>query len=421
METPQRKKIFYGWMIALCCFLMTFVGLGLGNSPKGQYIVPVTADLEMSRSLFTFTFSIREIVKSAANLFFGVLAVKFGPRKLASAGFASLAVCFLLFSVSSALPTFYLGGVLMGIGVTFTSTATVSALVSNWFVDHRGTIMGVIFAGSGLGGTLFSLLTQGWIFGYGWRRAYLLTAAVMAVMVLPMALFLRNRPEEKGLAALGAGGTAQVRKRKTIAWKGLPFRTLWTRPYFYAGCAAAFFFGALTNPVMTTVVAQLENNGLTGESAAVVYSALQLAMAAAKILCGMMYDRWGLNISVTVCLLADAIGCCLLAVANSLPLAVAFALIFAFCLPLETIMIPLVAADLYGQQSSTQCVGVFLALMSAGIAVGTPVIQAFYDVTASYAGILLLFGGISVGVLLVLLAAGRRAGQLRREEQEREA
>lgn len=416
MDMNRNQNLFYGWLVVACCFLMTFVALGLGNSTKGLYVTPVTQDLGLSRGAFTLTFSIREIVKAAANLSFGVITLKIGYRKAACLGFGCLAVSFYLFSISGSLAVFYMAGVFLGVGVTFTSTATVSALVRNWFVDYRGTIMGVIFAGSGLGGSLFSLLVGEWIERVGWRGSYRISALIFALMILPMALVIRNRPEEKGLKALGHGREAKAKKRNTIHWQGLTAGQLLRRPYFWVLALAALSFGMLTNPIVVAYPSHLTDNGFDASFTAVVASFQCLALAAIKIISGYIYDKKGLKFALTVNYAGGIIGCLLLAFCSSKAMAFLFAAVFSFVLPLETLMIPLVVSDLIGQRTYDHFVGIFLALMAVGIAIGTPAINFGYDLFGSYTPVLIALAGASGAVYAAVMWAAGQAEQLRARE-----
>lgn len=412
----SNKKIFYGWFVVICCFFMTFVALGLGNSTKGLYVTPVTESLGIGRGAFTLTFSIREIVKAVTNLAFGLITMKIGYRKAACAGFASLAVSFILFSVSSTLPLFYVAGVFLGVGVTFTSTATVSAIVRSWFISHRGTIMGVIFAGSGLGGSLFSLLVERWILNYGWRSSYRISAIIFALMIIPMALIIRDNPKEKGFLPLGQGQEAKEKKRKTIVWQGLTQKQLVKKPYFWVLVIAAVSFGMLTNPIVVAYPSHLTDIGFDASFSAIVVSVQSLALAAIKIISGYIYDKKGLNVALTVNYAGGIFGCLILAFCASKGMAFAFAGIFSFVLPLETLMIPLVVSDLIGQRTYDHFVGIFLALMAVGIAIGTPLINFYYDMFGSYKQVLLLVAGLSLAVYLMLMWASRQAARLRERE-----
>lgn len=416
MKLTGEKKYFYGWWVAAACLLMTFVALGLGNSTKGLYVTPVTEDLGIERGLFSLTFSIREIVKACANLLFGTVALKLGMRRVAALGFGCLGVSYVLFSVSNGLPVFYFGGVLLGVGVTFTSTATVSAIIRNWFVDHRGTILGVVLAGSGLGGSLFSLLVGRWLELYGWRGAYRITAIIMFVMILPMVAIIRNRPADLGQTALGEGNQVQAKGHNVLIWTGPSAKALVKKPYFWVLVVGAFCFGLLTNPVVVAFPSHLTDLGFDAAFASQVSSVTFLILAGVKVLTGFIYDRAGIRVALTISFAGGVIGCLLLAFCSSHAMAYMFSAVFAFVLPLETLMIPLVVSDLIGQRSYTHFVGVFLALMSAGIAVGTPVINFSYDVMGSYTGVLVALAIFSGMVYAGMMWACGQAAKLHERE-----
>ena len=76
-------------------------------------------------------------------------------------------------------------------------------VISNWFDERRGLAMTLAITGIEIGGTVMALISTYVIVHAGWRIAYLVLAAPVIVVVVPvMALLVRSRPE----TATGRGG-----------------------------------------------------------------------------------------------------------------------------------------------------------------------------------------------------------------------
>lgn len=76
-------------------------------------------------------------------------------------------------------------------------------------------------------------------------------------------------------------------------------------------------------------------------------------------------------------------------------------------LPLETVMIPLFASELFGNKDFDKVLGVFIAANYAGYALGAPLGNLCYDVFGSYNvsfvifGILMIFASVAMQFSIV--------------------
>ena len=71
----------------------------------------------------------------------------------------------------------------------------------NWFVRRRGLAMSLAFSGVGVGSIILLPWLQSMIARAGWRSACLALGVVVLVLLLPLNLLVRRRPEDIGLAA----------------------------------------------------------------------------------------------------------------------------------------------------------------------------------------------------------------------------
>ena len=193
----HTRKFHYAWVIFTCCFLSVFTSLGFGSAPKSLFLAAITENLGISRGLFSISDSCRFITTAVVNLFFGKLVAKFGPRKLIGAGFVCLALSGLISAVSSNVFGFYLANIFLGLGLAWSTTTLVGIVVEKWFTGKKGTIMGFILAANGLGGALAAQIVgpiiRGSEDGFGYRKAYLVTAAILfAVGAVVVALFMKK-------------------------------------------------------------------------------------------------------------------------------------------------------------------------------------------------------------------------------------
>ena len=182
----QRFKLQYKWVIAVLSAVMVMTALGFCSSSKDIYLKAITNALGIKRALFSFNDVCRYLSTSVLNLFFGVLIVKFGPKKLILAGFASLMISCLIYSFADSIYVFYIGGMFLGIGLAWCTTNIVGYVIGKWFTENKGTVMGVVLASNGIGSTIamqvFVPVIDSGTFGY--RTAYRIIALTLLVVAV---------------------------------------------------------------------------------------------------------------------------------------------------------------------------------------------------------------------------------------------
>jgi OPA family glycerol-3-phosphate transporter-like MFS transporter len=136
------------------------------------------------------------------QVFCGALGDRFGPRAVVLAGVFASVVTAVLMGASSTLLAF---GVLFAVQGLCQSSgwAPLTKNVGEFFArGERGRVLGFWCSNYAVGGVAAS-----WVAGvaadrHGWRYAFWLPAAGLAVIWLLFYLFQRNRPEDVGLPAV---------------------------------------------------------------------------------------------------------------------------------------------------------------------------------------------------------------------------
>jgi len=416
------KKGSYRWWIVGACFIMVFTCLGFCSSTKGLYLAAITEALQLERSLFSINDSIRFLTTALLNLFFGTLISRFGPRRLAAAGFGALIASMLIYSVAESIYVFYIGGALLGVGLAWTTTTMVGYVIGTWCREHKGTIMGAVLAANGLGGALaaqiLSRIIYGSADGFGYRTAYRITAVILLAIGAFVVLVLRDRP---------ADGKAPVRTEKKArgeSWSGISLEEASRRPFFYLAAVCVFLTGMCLQSITGISSAHLRDVGFDAGYVATVVSVHSIALAAFKFLTGISYDRIGLKRTMLICDAAALATALLLAFVHTGPLggamAMGYGIISSAALPLETIMLPLITGDLFGRKAYAKILGILVSINTLGYAVGSPLSNLCYDLTGTYSGIILVQGGLMVVVTLLFQYVLWDAARVRRAVEERE-
>ena len=63
-----------------------------------------------------------------------------------------------IFASSTGNATFYLAAALLGLGYGLSMALIPAVLINNWFVARRGLVLGIVLAGSGVGGVIWAAI-----------------------------------------------------------------------------------------------------------------------------------------------------------------------------------------------------------------------------------------------------------------------
>ena len=386
MITHQKKKIEYKWVIVSLSFLMVMICLGFCSSPRSLFIAPITQALGIERSLFSINDSMRFIATAVINVFFGTLINRFGAKKLIGAGFICLICSQLIYSFATNVFAFYIGGILLGIGLSWTTTTMVGAIINKWCSESKGTIMGAVLAANGVGGAIaiqiITPIIEAEAFGY--RNAYRLCAIVLFIVCVIIMMFFKNSPANDGKGEM----KAIKKKSRSRDWTGIEYSKAVKMPYFYCALVCIFLTGLVLQSVSGVAAAHMRDAGLDPSYVGKVLSIHSLVLAGFKFLVGFMYDKFGLRTTVNVCSITALVVTVLLMFVTDSFIGKVFAMIYgifsSLALPLETIMLPIYAGDLFGQKSFNKVLGIFVSVNVTGYAVGAPVINFVFDKYGSY-------------------------------------
>ena len=390
----EEKGNRYARVIIVLCFLMIFTGLGFASATRSLFVVPVTEELGIERSLYSFMDSFRFVATAVVNLFFGRLMLRFGARVLIGVGFLSLVLAEVIMAVSSGLIFFYLAGILFGIGFAFTATSMAGYVINAWCPGKNGTVMGAVLAANGLGGALATQIVSPVIESdRGWRAASLLIAAMILAVGIVTVIFFRNRTAEPKQPSDKAD---QPKKPMSAADR--------RRIIVLAGCI--FFTGFVLQGVQGVAAAHMKDVGLAAEAIAGALSIHMLCLTGSKFLTGFFYDRLGLRpvvlINMSGAMLVTLVLLFMTDGTLGFFMAVAYSALFALALPLETVMLPIYTREFFDKESFGRMLGILVAVNTAGYALGAPFLNMIYDLSGSYAAGFITVGAIMLVVLVTL-------------------
>ena len=420
----KKNRLHYGWVVFAACFIMVFVTLGFCSSIKSLYLAPVTKDTGIPRSLFSLTDVCRYAVVTVINIFFGRIVSKYGPRKMVACGFILLAASQFVYSAADSVLTFCIGGVLLGCGLAFSTTAIVGYFVEKWFTNSKGTIMGLILAANGLGGSVASQVVSPVIEASvsGWRNAYRLSALIVLAVGLLVVLLVRNDPADMGLEPMGKN--KEMREARGSNWIGREFSEIRKKPLFWLTIFCCFMFGLVIQSYSAASSAHFRDVGIDPVVIANVMSMHMIVLFLAKTGTGFFFDRLGLRPVLTFCCICATASLFILAFATEKTVtgAYAFGILSSIGLPIETVLMPLLARDMFGVKSYSHVMGITVGVVQAGAMIGSPLVNLFYDMEGSYKNVFLFSGLLLAGVTVlinVLITAAHKDRKILKQEMKK--
>ena len=231
------RKPFYGWIIVVVSFLISFTESGVFQNILSIFMKPMVEEFGWTRAAVTGAIAFGSVCGGLLSLVVGPILDRHGPRMVSFWGIFILSIGLGAMTFVTHIWQLYLFfgvGRMIAVGVLSLATAV---SVSNWFVRFRGRAMGITKIGERLGSALLPMLVQFVILALGWRLAWgILGAVVFLISGIPALLFLRHRPEDMGflpdgaLPASDSRGTADHSSQvKRIDASGDDTEPVWTR------------------------------------------------------------------------------------------------------------------------------------------------------------------------------------------------
>jgi len=199
-----RGRIHYAWFVVAVAFLTMLAAAGVRSVP-GILILPLENEFGWDRAVVSLAVSINLLLFGLWGPFAAAVMEKIGIRWMMASALATLAYAIVLTTrMTAPWQLNLLWGVVVGLGAG-AMAGWVAATVSNrWFVKRRGLVVGLLTASNATGQLAFLPLLASIVVAVGWRSAVLLVAAVAALVIPFVIIFMRDHPADIGLRPYGA-------------------------------------------------------------------------------------------------------------------------------------------------------------------------------------------------------------------------
>jgi MFS family permease len=293
-QGTARSRIHWAWVVATVSFVAILGAAGFRSVP-GVMMNPLHHEFGWSHGTVGLAMSVNMTLFGLTAPFAAALMDRFGVRPV-------LTTALLLIATGSAVSVtmtaswqlVLLWGVLVGVGTGSISMGFVATIATRWFKARRGLVTGVLTAASATGQLVFLPVVAAVTTSYGWRWASLIVAAAAVAVVPLVVVFMRNFPQDKGLAPYGATTATEPPVVPAgsfrAAFDGL---LLGTRvPAFWLLAASFAICGMTTNGLIGThFIPAANDHGMPTTVAAGLLATIGILDVAGTVFSGWLTDR----------------------------------------------------------------------------------------------------------------------------------
>jgi sugar phosphate permease len=323
----------------------------------------------------------------------GWIIDRFGPRRLMLSGIVMGGIALIGLSVMTSLTQFYIFYFFNALGYMCGGPLPNQVLISRWFDKSRGKAMGIAYLGIGIGGMLVPQIAKWLNVKFGWHEALTILGIGMIAIAFPMAWFVKESPE-------GLSSQAKHEQSK------LPIgHILKSWPFYLLVIGSMCSIGAVAGTSQNLKLFFSIDLKYSQAEAANVLSIVLGSSVIGRLLMGWLADKIQKKYVMMLIYALVAISIPLLYFATVPGVIYVFAFIFGVALGGDYMIIPLMAAELFGVRVMGRVMG--LVITADGLAEAfAPMLAAWLrDTSGSYVNgftaliILAIIGTIAVSLL----------------------
>jgi len=403
-----RSRIFYGWWIVAAA---TIIALYVGGAIFYAFTAifePIADELGWSYTQISFAASLRGMEMGLLAPLIGLLVDRWGPRRLVLTGTVVAAAGLLLLSRVDSLAMFYGAFVLIALGTSGITMTVLMATVAQWFSRRVGIASGIAISGYGLGGLLVPVVVI-LIATLGWRMAINWLALGMLVVIMPLALVLRHKPEQYGYLPDGDTETRLLPGNSPLlpgtGEADFKVRDALRSVTFWRITVVFLIFATLMQAVITHVMPYLSSIGMARSKSQWVAAAIPLASVGGRLGLGWLGDKFDTRKVLAAALAMMGLGLlCYGYIAHAgtwliVPFLILFGIGYGGCNSTR----PALVREYFGRANFGSIFGLMIGFGMLGGIAGAPVAGWVYDTWGSYQSVWLTMAVLTVPALLSII------------------
>jgi MFS family permease len=427
-RSEQRLKnsgIFYGWYIVGVGFLANVASSFALASTLSIFLKPLTAELGISRGVFSLLRSGEGMIGACLAPLVGTLVDRHGGRALMALGATIVGAGYLILGYVESFGQFAaIRLTLVTFGDALMGSMVINVVVSQWFVRRRGRALAFTSMGVGFAKVCMPVVAAWLLLTLGWRQTWVVFGVLTAgLLVLPALLVVRRTPEDLGLRPDGD-------VEPMVGDKSMPRNRIgWERDLVDAGNAVWTRAEAVrTNTFWLLVVTfGISSIGVTGLNlhvypyvtdlghspvvAATVMSVIASMQLASPLAWGFLAERLDARLAAMLRFVIQGVGLALAISTSNLACVYFGFFLYGIGLGGNMVLPDLLWANYFGRRSLGRIRGMGLLISQVLAALGPPFFGFLFDATGGNGLSFAIFGAAlaTSAVLSLMLRPPRKS------------
>lgn len=360
----------YAWVVVWATFVALALIFGVSYS-FAAFFESFAAEFKAQRADVSLVFGLSGLIYFILGAGGGLLADRFGPRAVTSAGMLCIATALWAGSHAVSMGGVYLAwGLGVGVGIALVYTPSIGC-VQPWFTQRRGLAAGLASAGIGAGTVLVPLLASAAIEAWMWRDAMRLMALGVLVLGLAATLTLRRASAAVGGAGRAVDGFTLGQAMRSAEFRWLYLGTVLASPTMFIP------FAHLSAAARDLGVDDARSVGLVG--------LIGIGSLTGRFVIGALADRLGRALTLTLAQGSMGAAYLLWHAAGGYPALALFALWMGLSYGGIVSLLPALCMDFFGARAVSGIIGTLYTGAALGNLLGPWLAGAAFDRSGSYA------------------------------------
>ena len=396
----QGFRLHYGIIVLTLIVLAVFSALGLARFGYTSILPAMQQGLGLTNTQTGQLQTLNLLGYLLAVVPAGMLASRFGPRIVIAVSLLVVAIAMAITGLVPAFEAACVGRILAGVGGAGANIPAMG-LVSAWFgARRRGLASGIGVTGSSLALIITGPLVPVIIAAggsIGWRLSWYVLGAMGLVVCALCAVFMRNRPEEKGLTPLGESADEQSRRKTEHASAPLNWGIVYKSGMLWQCALIYFAFGFSYIIYATFFIGHLVRDAsFTPAAAGLLWMQVGIVSLPSGFVWGSISDRFGRKFVLVCVFVLQALAFGLFGLSHALtPIYISAGLFALTAWSIPALMAAL-AGDRFGSRLAPAALGLMTTIFGIGQALGPWCAGMLADATSSFSIAFVIAGAVAL-------------------------